>query len=344
MNSDLATTRCMPAMTNLRITKIQARQRGVALLLMLLVVLMIGGTFGVRALNLSTFSGGIENRETSKILAQSKEALLAWSQAVDPTSSGGHRAIRPGALPYPDVYGTGISVGPIAYDGMQDLGCIPRTWTVALSQDLVAPSTTAPIPTNLRCIGKLPWRLLGLDLNQDGTPDSAGFVPWYAVSANLIDHSYASECPARLDVSIAPLTTRTASCGTVTGAAQLPFPWLLVRDQFGTILSNRVAAVVIVPGPPATRQTGTLTQANRSSLNVGPDQFLDTVRNTLCTGGFCDNARYRTTPQATAPMEFIQCATAATTLGDSRFTQPYSCNDTLIYITIDELKIGRAHV
>ena len=197
MNSDLATTRCMPAMTNLRITKIQARQRGVALLLMLLVVLMIGGTFGVRALNLSTFSGGIENRETSKILAQSKEALLAWSQAVDPTSSGGHRAIRPGALPYPDVYGTGISVGPIAYDGMQDLGCIPRTWTVALSQNLVAPSTTPPIPTNLRCIGKLPWRLLGLDLNQDGTPDSAGFVPWYAVSANLIDHSYASECPAR---------------------------------------------------------------------------------------------------------------------------------------------------
>ena len=36
-------------------------------------------------------------------------------------------------------------------------------------------------------------------------------------------------------------------------------------------------------------------------------------------------------------MEFIQCVAVNTTLNDSRFTQPYSCNDRLIYITIDEL-------
>ena len=51
MNPDLATTRCMPAMTNLRITKIRARQRGVALLLMLLVVLFLKNGFYLEAIN-----------------------------------------------------------------------------------------------------------------------------------------------------------------------------------------------------------------------------------------------------------------------------------------------------
>ena len=190
------------------------------------------------------------------------------------------------------------------------------------------------VSANIRCFGKIPWRLLGLDLVQDGPSDGAGLVPWYAVSANLVDHIYANECPARMDASIA--TASATGCGSMTTASTRPYPWLTVRDAFGNILSNRVAAVIIVPGPPTTRQTGTLTQANRSSTLVGPDQFLDTVRNAKCTAGYCDNARYRTTP-ATAPMEFIQCVAENTTLNDSRFTQPYSCNDRLIYITIDEL-------
>ena len=310
-------------------------QRGVALLLMLLVVLMIGGTFGLQALNLAAAKGGIENSATTKILAQSKEALLAWATMPDTTTPAnlGYRGLRPGALPYPDVYGTDTSSPPIRYDGMQDRGCLVSDWTGA--QLLILP---AGAPTNIRCLGKIPWRLLGIELTglnfvANRTTDGAGIVPWYAVSANLVDFTLGAECPSRLDASIATASAPGCGIGATDVTPTRPFPWLQVRDQFGTVLSSRVAAVVIMPGPPTPRQTGTRTQNTRQSNTARPDQFLDTVRNSLCTPtGYCDNARL-----SASPMEFIQCVTANTTLNDARFIQPYTCNDRLIYITIDEL-------
>ena len=325
----------------------RTRQRGVALLLMLLVVLMIGGTFGIQALNFAAAKSGFEDPVTTKLLAQSKEALLAWAQNVDRSSNNaaagdnwGHRAIRPGSLPYPDVYGTNpigmpLTTNPIVYDGLHDMGCIRRTWTgtQALRNPNTAPYASA---ATIRCLGKLPWRLLGVNLVQNDSVDSDGIVPWYAVSGNVVNHldSMSVPCVTRFDPSIA-----TAGASAGCGASEteiptsLPFPWLIVRDPYGNVLSNRVAAVVIMPGPPTTRQTGTLTQNNRAATTARPDQFLDTVRNALCTPtGYCDNARYSTTT-----LEFIQCVPSITTLNDPRFTQPYSCNDRLIYITIDEL-------
>ena len=337
--SEFATDRRTPTPVSRPETKVRTRQRGVALLLMLLVVLMIGGTFGFKTLNTATAKDGIENSAATKILAQSKEALLAWAMMPDTTvSSLGYRGSRPGALPYPDVYGRDTSSSPIRYDGMQDRGCLPSNWTG--TQTLVLPTGTPNPPTNIRCLGKLPWRLLGLQLLGlnfttafDRTTDGAGIVPWYAVSANLVDFNSASECPRRLDASV--VTASATGCGVDASdiAPTLPFPWLSVRDQFGAILSTRVAAVLIMPGPPTARQTGTLTQNNRRLDTARPDQFLDTVRNSLCTPtGYCDNARI-----SASPMEFIQCVPANTTMQDGRFTQPYSCNDQLIYITIDEL-------
>ena len=322
--------------TILRHARRREHQHGVALLLMLLVVLMIGGTFGLQALNLAAAKGGIENSAATKILAQSKEALLAWAAMPDTTSTAnlGYRGARPGALPYPDIYGKDTSSSPIRYDGMQDRGCLPSNWTG--TQSLVIPGGA---PANIRCLGKIPWRLLGIELQGlnftttfNRTTDGAGIVPWYAVSANLVDHNSGAECPGRLDASIA--TASATGCGLATDAIPTrPFPWLQVRDQFGVILSNRVAAVLIMPGQPTARQTGTLTQNNRRFNTARPDQFLDTVRNSLCTPtGYCDNARV-----SASQMEFIQCVTASTTLNDSRFTQPYTCNDRLIYITVDEL-------
>lgn len=343
----------MPSATSLNKTilnhaTLREHQCGVALLLMLLVVLMIGGTFGLQALNLAAAKGGVQNPNTTKILAQSKEALLAWTQNVDRTSNNvaagdnwGHRAIRPGALPYPDVYGTNpvtglpLTTNPIVYDGLHDMGCIRSTWTgtQGLRNPNTAPFTSA---ATIRCLGKLPWRLLGINLSQNGTADGDGVVPWYAVSGNVVNHfeSISAPCPRRFDALIASPSTTGSGCGSSeTGTPTLPFPWLIVRDPFGNILSSRVAAVVIVPGPPTARQTGTLTQNNRATATAQPDQFLDTVRNDRCAPtGYCDNARYSTTT-----LEFIQCVPTSTTLNDSRFTQPYTCNDRLIYITIDEL-------
>lgn len=315
---------------------VSARQKGIALLLMLMFVMLIGGTFGFHALNLAATKGGVENLDVTRVLAQSKAALLAWSMMPDTTVlTLGFRGSRPGALPYPDVYGQDTSSSPIRYDGMQDRGCLPSNWTG--TQTLVLPNLA---PTNIRCLGKLPWRLLGLKLQGinftttfNRSTDPEGIVPWYAVSANLVDFNSAAECPRRLDSSIA--TASTTGCGVDASDATptRPFSWLQVRDQFGNIISSRVAAVLIMPGPPTARQTGTLTQATRRLNTARPDQFLDTVRSSLCTPtGYCDNARI-----SASPMEFIQCVPANTTLNDNRFTQPYTCNDRLIYITIDEL-------
>ena len=66
-------------MTNLRITKIRAPQRGAAFLLFVLVFMVVGGGIGFRALNRATAQSGIDDQTATSILAQSKEALLAWS-------------------------------------------------------------------------------------------------------------------------------------------------------------------------------------------------------------------------------------------------------------------------
>ena len=206
----------------------RARQRGVALLLLLLIVLTIGGTFGIQALSLSVTKVGVENPAATRVLAQSKAALLAWAQTIDPVSNSGYRAVRPGSLPYPDVYGNATLNSPIMYDGMQDIGCIRSTWNG--TSNLRNPQLAFATAATMRCIGKIPWRLLGIDVNQSGTADVAGritdsfgVVPWYAVSANLVTHvdSSTSPCPRRLDALIASPSTIAGSCGTSQSASAI---------------------------------------------------------------------------------------------------------------------------
>jgi len=86
------------------------RQRGVVLLVIMLVTITFGGYFGVRALNAMRERSGIGDDEAQQILAQSKAALLAWSVTTDDstpalvvTTPDGIRSIRPGNLPYPDL-------------------------------------------------------------------------------------------------------------------------------------------------------------------------------------------------------------------------------------------------
>lgn len=316
------------------------QQRGVVLLVILMVTITFGGYFGVRALNAAVARSGIDEHEGENILAQSKSALLAWSVTTDENlpsltpavaPPNGVRAFRPGTLPYPDV-ATGSS-NTMPSDGFSDRGCARATWTGIGTLRPVSDTTVLTLAqrTNLRCFGRLPLKTIGLAyLANDDPSDSAGRWPWYIVSANLVAINFF--CPARLDSSITGtgLPAGVTQCGD-DNTPTVPFPWITVLDPFGQTLSTRVAAVIILPGPVTTRQPGNARQTR--SATALPSAFLDTVDNALCPGGRCDNGSLNQAPG----MTFIQCVKPSTTVGDARFPANYACNDRLAYITIDEL-------
>lgn len=332
-----------------RMIALPRRQRGVVLLVIMLVTLTVGGYFGVRALNVAFARSGMEDLEAEQILAKAKAALLAWSLITvdNPLSNGypmnattpvGLRAFRPGNLPYPDLAAGFTNTTPS--DGVRDNGCASLTWagsgTLRLVDSALASNSNLVRNRriNLRCFGRLPLITLGLDSAGLNTNDTSGRWPWYAVSANLV--STGDVCPVRLDGSISnsALPDGSNNCGDAL-TTSAPFPWIVVQDPYGNIISSRVAAVIILPGPVTTRQPGSVRQVR--SATALPATFLDTVDNVACPGGRCDNSMLPSSLPNTTPMTFIQCVKASSVVGDARFSTNYSCNDRLTYITVDEL-------
>jgi hypothetical protein len=137
--------------------------------------------------------------------------------------------------------------------------------------------------------------------------DGYGERLWYAVSRNLIRTSVV-----------------TGSLVINPGVADAPtYPWLIVRDKQGQIISSRVAAVIIAPGPPVGAQ-------NRTGGLAGPAAYLDTV---TIAGNTYSNA------DSTVPYEDFIMAEDMQRVSPVHptYQQPYEFNDRLIYITIDEL-------
>ncbi len=123
----------------------RARQRGAALLVML-VLLITGGAY-LLVSQLNRASGRIETEQkTAAALAQAKEALIGYA-AGD--------ANRPGELPCPDIDNDGRAVPPVEYI-----------------------SVPGPTLNCARLIGRLPWRNLDLPDLRDGNGERL----WYAVS------------------------------------------------------------------------------------------------------------------------------------------------------------------
>lgn len=238
---------------------------------------------------------------TADALARAKDALIGY--AVSPTGA----SQRPADLRRPDFAST--SETPPNYDGTSDGGCMDASTPNGLP--LVSGGE------NMRCLGRLPWVDLGISYGDTPENDPTGIMPWYAVSANLVD----PVCLAILNSDSATLpqpllnadTTHSYSAPTCAAfpnlPAQLPHPWLTVRDEKGNIISNRVAAVIITPGPPLAGQ------ARPASPNLaGPAAYLDsiTVSGTTYSNANLDN-------------DFIQASPSNT------------FNDKLLFITIDEL-------
>jgi hypothetical protein len=192
------------------------------------------------------------------------------------------------------------------------------------------PVVGGTLPVDIRCFGRLPWASLGL--GRYGTvpqSDPAGIVPWYAMSANLV-----TGCITALNPDILNTTYLGFLLGNCKSVAQ-PFPWLTVRDYRGNVLTNRAAFVVLLPGPPLGAQS------RPANPLAGPAGYLDSVTVAAgcaqpCVPGTYNNASFNLANNI--GLSFIQCAPPGTIkTSDTGFTQPYLCNDRLLYVTIDEL-------
>lgn len=294
----------------------RARQRG-ALLLILALLMVLGSTWmGLRILSSAARPSA---SSAAPGLVEARDALLGVSMAM---AVGG--VTSAGRLPPPDFLDP--AEVPANYDGNSNLACALSNWTAGAA----LPATGGTVPANIRCFGRLPWITLGLGGFGTAAPaDPTGIVPWYAMSANLLSGCIPRLNPGVLNTSYTPFPPGT--CKTV---AQ-PFPWLTVRDYKGNLLTTRAAFVLILPGPAVggqTRPTATLS---------GPSAYLDSVTVAAscqqpCVPGTYDNARFNW-PDSVG-LSFIQCAPPGVVkASDPSFTQPYNCNDRLLYVTIEEL-------
>lgn len=290
------------------------RQRGFVLLLILLTVLVVGGSIiAVRLAGTASDSrqaAGVQGGD--QILNRSRAALLGY---VVRETIGGTSRLRLGNFPEPDSLADG------SYSGTTD-------------GDLCLSNTATGLPpvaggnVNKRCLGKIPWRDLELDFGSVDANDSLGRVPWLAISANL---AFWDGCLEKLNSDVVNRTYSGYVCASTTA---LPYPWLTVRSETGAILSDRVAALLILPGAPIT--TETRTQSRTPAGPGNPADYLDSIRLPLgcstCTGTY-DNAAMNN--------EFIAIPSGlrypATAEDVAKRDQPIPFNDRLIYITIDEL-------
>ena len=185
---------------------------------------------------------------------------------------------NPGMMLWPDRHGDGD------YDGTTDCA-------------------NSPTFNDAWLLGKIPWlgaagicvtEHAGLGIN---LVDGDGEQLWMAVSRNLIREYN----PKRNPVINPALLTSAAH------------PWLTVRDSSGGVVSNRVAFVILSPGPALDGQ-------DRSSA-ASPANYLDSVT--------VDATSY---DNSDADYDFISFPNSALTADTTD-----SFNDRLVYITIDEL-------
>lgn len=142
--------------------------------------------------------------------------------------------------------------------------------------------------------------LSGHFLDGDGEP------LWYAVSRNLIRTTAAGPLVINTSIINSPI-----------------YPWLIVRDKNGQIISDRVAVVILAPG----RVVGS---QNRSGGLASPAEYLDSL--------IIGITPYSNADSNVPNEDFIMAEDSQHVANPHPFyAQPYQFNDKLIYITIDEL-------
>ncbi len=302
-------------------TEFRRTQTGVILLLILLSLLAIGGTI---------FLVGMGD----SILKRQADPQVAEEAANSVVSLGAAKGLLinyiltpPVATHYPGILPTPDSLADGNYSGDEDSNCL-GTVTNGL------PAESGSNSVLKRCVGRVPWRPLKMAFGDVPTHDPSGVMPWLAVSANLVVYD---NCLKILNSDVATLSSPvTPACPAQSTPypqpTTLPHKWLTVRDAQGNLLSDKVAAVLIMPGKPIATETRTQTRTAGSPGH--PKDYLDDIKLPLgcasCTS--YDNAGLTN--------EFIQMPLGAYYPDDSADTskrgQKVPFNDTLIYITADE--------
>lgn len=251
------------------------KQRGGALILIAFMIGIALTAFVIK--NFDTFSVKAEqDARTMEALGQAKEGLISW--AVSHSST-------PGQLPWPDRRET---TSP-NYDGQSD--CSNANFNLLNSAS--EPNFLGQIPTIASTTPCQVYPGVG-----NRFLDSSGNNIWYAVSRNLV-RRYS-----------APVGDPIINPGIINSPT---YPWMIVRNSAGAIISDRVAVVIIAPGPALSGQ-------DRSGDAPLPANYLDQVT----IGG----VTYANFDYDTDNEDFI--------IGD---ITGGTFNDRLVYITIDELMV-----
>lgn len=273
-------------------------QTGAALIL---IIFIIG--LGTAAYLLKTFAvanlKASQDQKTYKVLGDAKQALIAWSVSHPNT---------PGLMPYPDRNNDGN------YDDTSDC--------YASNVNFSSSFTIGHLPlfkSDPNCVNNK--NNINLGLAQDFR-DATGERLWYEVSRNLL-HDYKGTIPNPDGVS--PIINPS-----IVNAPT--YPWFVVRDRNGNIISDHVAAVIFAPGPPNGTQDRTGGLANA-------DQYLDKV--VMADGTPYKNYGYQ--DSVTNPIQEFILGEDFRSIANNDPTyknqtiEPYYFNDRLVYITIEEL-------
>lgn len=249
------------------------KQRGAVVILMAFIVGLAMTALLIRSFNTASIQAE-RDEDTMRALMQAKEAMVGWAVSYDEA---------PGQLPWPDRREV---TNPKNYDGHSD--CSNSNFN--LLNSLGEPNFLGQIPY---IESTAPCEIYPGIGNR--FQDSSGSNLWYAVSRNLVRDYSTSTNP-----KIHP--------GIIDNPS---YPWMIVRDSNGAIVSDRVAVVIIAPGQAISNQ-------NRSGAAPLPANFLDEVT----IGGTI----YRNFDYDTDDEDFVM----GNVVNDS-------FNDKLVYITIDEL-------
>jgi len=254
-----------------------AKQQGIALIL---VAFMLGlAVTTLLIANHSVTSNVLEReRMTRQALSQAKESLIAWAVSHE---------YNPGQFPWPDRNGDGN------YDGSSD--CATNSFAYSLfigrlpSQPATSPCYDPKTGLNIYA-GYSVYPGVGKAFT-----DGHGNELWYAVSRNIVRNNQTGNEP---DINPSIIDNPPLE------------PWLRVFDLQGNLVSNRVAAVIIAPGPPLNGQS--------RSTAAAISNYLDQITVGATT--------YSNRDYGEANEDFF--------IGNGSNN---TFNDTLIYITIDEL-------
>lgn len=284
-------------------------QRGAVLILMAFILGLGAAAYVFKALDVAGLQAK-QDAKTYQTLKEAKAALIAW--AVNHPNT-------PGLMPYPDRNGDGnyddasdCYASNVSFNTKFTLGRLPliQSDPNCVTHDTIDLSGVHDTTVNS-----------GL---AEDFRDGAGERLWYEVSSNLL-HDYKSTSSHSNGTS--PIINPS-----IVNNPNPSYPWLVVRDRNGVVISNRVAAVIISPGGPIGTQ-------DRSSGIADANQYLDKI--VMADGTPYKNYGYQV-PGITPIQEFVigddlrLVAKNDPTYKDQSI-EPYYYNDKLVYITIDEL-------